>query len=419
MDGLATMPKYEAYKNSGVDWLGDIPDEWNLKPGFVAFSENKRNNKGMKESTVLSLSYGNIVIKPEEKLVGLVPESFETYQLVEPGDIIIRCTDLQNDKTSLRTGLAKDKGIITSAYVNLKVGQNFEPRFLHYYLHTLDTTKVIYKFGSGLRQNLSFLDFKRLPVFDIPKTTQIAIANFLDQKTAQIDEAIAIKEQQIALLKERKQNIVQKAVTQGLNPNAPMKDSGLDWIGQVPKNWKLMALRYAFIFKNNKRHPLSAVERETRQGVYPYYGASGIIDYVNDYIFDEELILIAEDGANLLSKSTPLAFVTSGKYWVNNHAHILKPKYPGFRYWAELLSSLDYTVFITGAAQPKLSRENLGSVTVPVPPSEEINAIIEYIESIAPDFEKAIDLQNEEIEKLKEYKTSLINSAVTGKIKVV
>jgi len=220
------FPSYDAYIDSDVDWLGQTPKAWSIKPGMVAFTENKQSNKGMKEDKVLSLSYGNIIIKPKEKLVGLVPESFETYQLVEPSDIIIRCTDLQNDKVSLRTALAKDRGIITSAYLNLKVKEGFSPRFLHYYLHSIDTTKVIYKFGSGLRQNLSFHDFKRLPVFDIPKGTQEAIANFLDKKTAQIDKAIAIKEKQIELLKERKQIVIQKAVTQGLDTNIPMKDSG-------------------------------------------------------------------------------------------------------------------------------------------------------------------------------------------------
>jgi type I restriction enzyme S subunit len=151
---------------------------------------------------------------------------------------------------------------------------------------------------------------------------------------------------------------------------------------------------------------------------YPYYGASGIIDYVDDYIYEEDLILIAEDGANLLSKSTPLAFVASGKYWVNNHAHIIKPKFSGFRYWAELLSSLDYTVFISGAAQPKLTRERLGSVRLPVPPEKEITAIVEFIESQVPSIDSGIELNKRQIKKLKEYKATLINSAVTGKIKV-
>ena len=189
---------------------------------------------------------------------------------------------------------------------------------------------------------------------------QTAIANFLDEKTAKIDEAIAIKEQQIELLKERKQIIIQQAVTQGLDPTVPMKDSGVEWIGKIPAHWRLMSLRYAFEFMDHKRLPLSAIEREKKKGIYPYYGASGIIDFIDEYIFDQSLLLIAEDGANLLSKSTPLCFIATGKYWVNNHAHVLKPKFGDLVYWAELLSCFDYTVYITGAAQPKLSRDNLG-----------------------------------------------------------
>ena len=147
-------------KDSGVEWIGEIPEGWEVLPGLRFFQENNRKNLGMIEKTVLSLSYGKIIIKPIEKLVGLVPESFETYQIVRPYDIIIRCTDLQNDKTSLRTGLALDDGIITSAYLNFSVINNNDPEFYHYFLHALDITKILYKFGSGLRQNLSFVDFK-------------------------------------------------------------------------------------------------------------------------------------------------------------------------------------------------------------------------------------------------------------------
>ena len=238
------MRRYESYKDSGVEWLGEVPSHWGLTIGMNVFRENKRDNKGMKEKTVLSLSYGQIIIKPEEKLVGLVPESFETYQIVEPNDIIIRCTDLQNDQTSLRTGLANDKGIITSAYLNLKVINNHSAKFLHYYLHTLDITKVLYKFGSGLRQNLSFLDFKRLPIIDIPLSEQQKISQFLDDKTAKIDQAVDLAEKQIALLKEHKQILIQNAVTRGLNPDVPLKDSGVEWIGQVPEHWEVKKLKF-------------------------------------------------------------------------------------------------------------------------------------------------------------------------------
>ncbi|WP_136430531.1 restriction endonuclease subunit S [Haemophilus influenzae] len=200
-------------KDSGVEWIGQVPEHWELTIGMNVFRENKRDNKGMKENTVLSLSYGKIIIKPEEKLFGLVPESFETYQIVEPNDIIIRCTDLQNDQTSLRTGLAQDKGIITSAYLNLKVINNYSAKFLHYYLHALDITKVLYKFGSGLRQNLSFLDFKRLPIIDISLAEQQKIADYLDKQTSKIDRAIALKTAHIEKLKEYKNVLINDVVT--------------------------------------------------------------------------------------------------------------------------------------------------------------------------------------------------------------
>ncbi|GHX39285.1 Type I restriction-modification system, specificity subunit S [Vibrio cholerae] len=427
MERLALMPKYEAYKDSGVEWLGDIPSSWELKPGFVAFSENKRSNKGMKENTVLSLSYGNIVVKPEEKLVGLVPESFETYQLVEPDDIIVRCTDLQNDKVSLRTGLAKNKGIITSAYLNLRVKNGFDARFLHYYLHALDTTKVLYKFGSGLRQNLSFLDFKRLPIFEIPEDTQKLIANYLEKKTAQVDDAIAIKEQQINLLKERKQIIIQQAVTQGLDPNVPMKDSGVDWIGKIPAHWEMKRVKNIFRLvmqpseKNNDYELLSVY---TDIGVKPRREleergnkASTTDGYwfvkKGDIVVNK---LLAWMGAIGLSEYEG---VTSPAY------DILRPKLPinGFFYHYLFRSdfcSAELKRHSRGIMDMRLRLyfDRFGVVEVPYPPVDEQNEIIHSLETEMKEMDKGIEHLNTQIEKLKEYKTTLINSAVTGKIKI-
>lgn len=200
-------------KDSGVEWIGEIPEHWEVLPGLRFFRENKRPNKGMKESTVLSLSYGNIIIKPEEKLVGLVPESFETYQIVYPGDIIIRCTDLQNDQTSLRTGLAQNKGIITSAYINLGIIGDNHPEYLHAYLHFVDITKVLYKFGSGLRQNLSFADFKRMPILKVPYNEQVQIVEFIQKASLKIERAIEMQHKEIEKLKELKSTLIDSAVT--------------------------------------------------------------------------------------------------------------------------------------------------------------------------------------------------------------
>ncbi|NLR20669.1 restriction endonuclease subunit S [Pseudoalteromonas maricaloris] len=430
------MQKYESYKDSGVDWLGDIPSEWNVTPGFNAYAENKRNNKGMKEERVLSLSYGKIIVKPKEKLVGLVPESFETYQVVEPGDLIIRCMDLQNDKTSLRTGLSENHGIITSAYLNLKINERFDSKFLYYYLHSLDTTKVLYKFGTGLRQNLSFQDFYRLPVIDIPKNLQTAIANFLDKKTAQIDEAIAIKEKQIELLKERKQIIIQQAVTQGLNPNTPMKDSGLDWVGQIPEHWEIEKLFGLCRFVRG--NSAFAKDELLSNGKYValQYGKTYKVDeinnsfefYVNDEFYKESQVVNFGD-IILISTSETIEDLGHSAIYNRNNVGLLggeqlliKPNNdlldPYYIYYSTKLFSKELRKYATGIKVFRFNINDLKTIYTVVPPKEEQVKIATYIKDSLDQVDRVINLQHQQIEKLKEYKTTLINSAVTGKIKV-
>ena len=240
------MQRYESYQPSGVKWLGDVPAHWEVRPGFTCFKENKDRNKGLVESAVLSLSYGRIVIKPEEKLTGLVPESFESYQLIKPGDIVIRTTDLQNDQTSLRVGYAKNKGMITSAYLGLRCHPEINPEYVFRLLESYDALKVFYGMGSGLRQNIDFWDFKRLPVPLPPRDEQDCIVSFLDQKTAEIDAAIAKKERLIELLGEQKRVLINRAVTRGLDHSVDVKKSGITWLGEVPAHWKLLPNKALF-----------------------------------------------------------------------------------------------------------------------------------------------------------------------------
>ncbi|WP_305837489.1 restriction endonuclease subunit S [Photobacterium leiognathi] len=419
---------YDSYKDSGVDWLGDIPEEWNIIPGFRVFSENKRINKGMIEDTVLSLSYGKIIVKPKEKLIGLVPESFETYQIVEKGDVIIRCTDLQNDQTSLRTGLAKNRGIITSAYLNLKINEQFEPRFVHYYLHSLDTTKAIYKLGSGLRQNLNFIDFKRFPFLDINFSLQVSIANFLDKKNAQIDEAIAIKQKQIELLKERKQIIIQQAVTQGLDPNVPMKESGVDWIGEIPEYWEVKKAKY--IFKKmsrpiRKEDEVITCFRDGEVTLRSNRRTEGFTFAMKEHGYQGircgDLVIHAMDafaGAIGVSdsngKSSP----------VYSACKPIEPNSVNPKYYALFLRNLALNGFIESLAKGIRERstdfrfKDFAELYLPLPDTYEQGGIVEYIESEHKKIDSAIVHLYSQIEKLKEYKTTLINSAVTGKVKV-
>jgi len=160
---ITNLKPYSAYKDAGVEWLGQVPAHWEVFPGHGCFVERKQSNIGLMETTVLSLSYGRIVVKPEEKLRGLVPASFETYQIVDPGDIVCRPTDLQNDQNSLRFGLVRNRGIITSAYMSFRTTGRLDSNFGYLLLHAYDVRKIFYGLGSGLRQNLDWRDFKRLP----------------------------------------------------------------------------------------------------------------------------------------------------------------------------------------------------------------------------------------------------------------
>jgi len=416
------MRRYESYKDSGVEWLGKIPSQWELTIGMNVFRENKRDNKGMKEKTVLSLSYGQIIIKPEEKLVGLVPESFETYQIVEPNDIIIRCTDLQNDQTSLRTGLAKDKGIITSAYLNLKVINNHSAKFLHYYLHTLDITKVLYKFGSGLRQNLSFLDFKRLPIIDIPLSEQQKIAQFLDDKTAKIDQAVDLAEKQIALLKEHKQILIQNAVTRGLNPDVPLKDSGVEWIGQVPEHWEVKRLKFVLTLSNKKEESKNSNKR--------YIGMENIESFTGKI---NDIPLIAEGIANsfykdeiLFGKLRPYL----AKSYLADFDGICSTEFLVYRSTKVLNNRFALNIFLSygfidavnastyGSKMPRANAEFISNMFLAIPPLSEQKQIIDYLDKQTAKIDQAIALKTAHIEKLKEYKSVLINDVVTGKVRV-
>ncbi|HOJ51230.1 MAG TPA: restriction endonuclease subunit S [Syntrophales bacterium] len=210
---VQTGQPYPAYKPSGVEWLGEVPKHWEVLPGHRGFAVKKQPNVGLVETTVLSLSYGRVIVKPEEKLRALVPASFETYQIVDPGDIVCRPTDLQNDQHSLRFGLAESRGIITSAYLCFKTTERLDSHFGYLLLHTYDVKKIFYGLGSGLRQNLDWEDFKRLPCLIPPLPEQTAIAEYLDAQTAKIDTAIAAARREIELLREYRERLIADVVT--------------------------------------------------------------------------------------------------------------------------------------------------------------------------------------------------------------
>lgn len=207
--GLAPNVKM---KDSGVEWIGQVPEHWDVKPFFALVTELNRKNVGLVETNILSLSYGNIIQKPETRNMGLTPESYETYQIVESGEIVFRFTDLQNDKRSLRSAQVTQRGIITSAYMAVKP-HSIDSTYFAWLMRSYDLCKVFYAMGGGLRQSLKFEDVRRLPIFIPPVDEQSEITNTINAETARIDALVEKTEQSITLLKERRSAFITAAVT--------------------------------------------------------------------------------------------------------------------------------------------------------------------------------------------------------------
>jgi type I restriction enzyme S subunit len=207
------LDKTVPLKDSGVEWIGEVPAHWNIQRINNIARQQKIKNTGMRENNLLSLSYGKLKRKNIETTFGLLPESFETYQIVNKGNIILRLTDLQNDWTSLRVGLAKERGIITSAYLCLHFSKLVNPTFAYYLLHLYDLSKVFYWLGNGLRQTMRFEDIKVLPFVIPPIEEQQTIATYLDEKTAHINHIIETIHVQIDKLKELRKTLINDVVT--------------------------------------------------------------------------------------------------------------------------------------------------------------------------------------------------------------
>lgn len=435
------MERYSEYKDSGVKWLGEIPSHWEVVRGLGVFSENKSKNTQLENSTVLSLSYGKIIVKKDIDS-GLVPEEYSSYQIVRPGCIIVRSTDLQNDKTSLRIGYVCDEGIITSAYLGLQVKGNNNDKYLYYFLHDWDITKEIYRHGNGLRQSLSWNDLRDISVLLPPLSEQDAIVRYLDTATSEIDKAIAMQQKMIDLLNERKQIIIQNAVTKGLDENVEMKESGVEWIGRIPKHWEVL----------NFRHLIKILTDFTANGSFGDLASNVKYLDIKDYArlvrltdlrnnFDEEKgVWVNKSSYEYLAKSElhggELLIANVGAYsglpWIMPNVSFRTTLAPNMfmlklqdvitEYIYYLLSSSMYFAHLqkvaSATAQPKLNKNNIRELNIVLPPKSEQQQIVTYLDSEMQRFDSAITNCQRQITLLQERKQIIINEVVTGKVRV-
>ena len=230
------MERYCEYKDSGVQWLGEIPSHWNMQRWRFLLVENKEKNTFCKETVQLQFRYGEIIRRSNQDKDPDVLETISKYTIVSPNDIIINGLNLNYDFISQRVARVQEKGVITSAYISLSPTSIANSRYYTYLLKSMDFRKIFHGMGTGIRLTLSYDELKNQFLPYPLLNEQRAIADYLDTVTAKIDEAIAQQQKMIDLLNERKQIIINQAVTKGLDPNVPMKDSGVDWIGEIPEH---------------------------------------------------------------------------------------------------------------------------------------------------------------------------------------
>lgn len=432
------MKKYDNYKNSGVEWLGEIPEHWETIRIKHIFKEiNERSFDGSED--LLSVSQYTGVTNKSERLEdgGMLTNAatLEGYKKVSKNDLVSNIMLAWNGSL----GFSPFNGITSPAYSIYRIKTNDINRYFHYLLRTELYKSEFKRNSSGViesRLRLYTDDFFRIESILPPLEEQTAIAHFLDDKTTKIDQAIAIKQQQIELLKERRQILIHKAVTRGLNENVKLKDSGIEWIGQIPEGWEVKKLLGLcnFIRGNStfsKDELLSSGDYIALQ-----YGKTYKVDEINDnyrfYINDEfykESQIVKNGDTILISTSETIEDLGHSAFYRRNDLGLLggeqillnpnNKKINGqYLYYYSKIFSKELRKFATGIKVYRFNVNNLKTINISVPPISEQVEIAKFIETATTKIATAILLKEQEIEKLKEYKMSLIDGVVSGKVRV-
>lgn len=429
-NGEMKLNRYPKYKPTGIAWLPELPEGWEVKKVRQLAREGKTKNKGNVEKNVLSLSYGHIIRK-KEVYSGLVPTDFATYQIVEKDYVVLRLTDLQNDHKSLRCGLVCERGIITSAYVSL-VPQNVLPAYLYLALHTCDLNKVFYSMGGGLRQSMNFADVGNLFVPLPPLPTQRVIVAFLDGKCGKIDRWVAAKEREVALLKELKQAMIAEAVTGATNvartdTARKMKPSGIPWLPEVPEGWEVRRLVSLFSngVKSNKDFVYSRALKFNYGTLIPKNELGDPEEYRDVYVKYSLLQKgdIVINGLNLNYDFNSMRVACAPCDGIITSAYIVCRPRLGIdtSYFTYLFKAMDYQKMFHGMGtgiRLTLSFNELRGQFLPVPPLAEQREIVAYLDEKCGKIDAAVAGLEREVAAMKEYKQRLIADVVTGQRKV-
>jgi type I restriction enzyme S subunit len=303
---------------------------------------------------------------------------------------------------------ASDNTIVATA------GPTLDPAYMYYLLVGARLSELASKTAQPLL-TAGAIGAQRFPVPNL--TDQRRIAAFLDNRTASLDALMGKRKKQLELLRLKRFGMVREVLQCGLRGTETRK-TGLAWLPVIPADWELVPLRYLTVCLDGRRIPLSAAERSERRGPYPYYGASRIVDHVDDYLFDEPLVLLGEDGAQLGNPNLEVSFFIEGKAWVNNHAHVLRPTGIDGRFLAEVLNVFDRNLYMSGSTREKITQDEMNRILVPVPPVHQQEELVRWILAAHSERAKLEDALRKHMLLLAEGRQTLITAAVTGQFDV-
>lgn len=430
---------YPKYKDSGEQWLGQIPEHWEMRQWRFLLKENVTPNTDCKETQQLQFKYGEIIPKANQEIDSDTLKIICKYNKVQPNDIMINGLNLNYDFISQRIGMVQTNGIITSAYISLRPIGSANPSYYNYLLKAMDAQKMFHGMGTGVRLTLSYKELKSKYLPFPTEAEQEAMVAYLDEQTGKIDAAIEREQKMIDLLNERKQIIIQQAVTKGLNPNAPLKDSGVIGGYEIPSHWKITKTLYALSM------PITDGPHETPElyedGI-PFVSAEAVscgngridFDHIRGYIseaFYKECckkytpalndIYMIKSGAT----TGKVAIVDTDRIftiWSPLAVFRCNAKVMYYKYLFFLLQSNFYQKQVqlgwSYGTQQNIGMRTLEKLRILLPPIEEQKAIVDYISSAVEPINKAIEAKNRVITLLQERKQIIINEVVTGKIKV-
>ena len=421
------------YKDSGIEWIGKIPKEWKVKPHKHLMRKIKNICLKYNGEDIISLTMNGVVVR-DLNAGGKMPTSFDGYQYVYPGNLLMCLFDI--DVTPRCVGLIKNDGLTSPAYSQFTLFDGVFGPYYNYLLRYMDDEKCILHLSKNLRSSLTEEDFGQILTIYPPLNEQQRIADYLDKKCGEIDELIALQEQMIAQLSDYKQSVITEAVTKGLNPNVELVPSGIDWIGDVPKGWKVCKLKYLCNYIKDGTH----FSPNTIAEGYPYITATDVrglgIDYANAKKVSEEVflelqkagcqphngdILLVKDGATtgrvgMMTDDTECVLLSSVAMLSPNKR--MANKYLMYVLMSDFMQS-QMKLFMAGAALPRITLTKLMNFNCLFSPLSEQNAIVAYLDEKYSEIDSLISLKQQKIEELKEYKKSIIYEYVTGKKELI